>query len=162
MSKIALKPIFRVKTFTIKKIAMKSGTKRKSMRTYYTVDEKGNSRKITAIVSYRFWNKKPSIRAIYSREALIVNTFKTMLAGETVTIDFVTNTVRNIVSDTERNDLYKDAYDEASLLLAVNGFSERLSFYLRLFVIALIIFLAIYAFINIREMIDKLPSYASL
>ena len=156
MSKIVLKPISRVKTFTIEKIETKSCTKRKSMLTYYTLDEKGDSRKIIAIVSYGFWNKKTSIRAIYEREALIVNTFKKMSEGETVTIDFVTNTVRNIVSNNQRHDLYQDAYDEAALLLAVNRFSERLSFYLRLFVIAIIIFLAIYAFINMREMLERL------
>jgi hypothetical protein len=153
MNKAVLKSFLRVKTFTIKKIETKSCTKQKSMRTYHTLDEKGDPRKITAIVSYRGWSKKKSIRAIYEREALIVNTFKAMVVGETVTIDFVTDTVRTTVSNNKRHDLYKDAYDEAALLLAVNRFSERLSFYLRLFVIAIIIFLAIYAFIHIGNII---------
>lgn len=158
LPKKVLDPISKVKTFTIQKIEKKHGTKRKSMQTYHTLDEKGDSRKITAIVSYRFWSKKTSMRAIYEREALIVDTFKTMSEGETVTIDFGTNRVRKIVSNNERHNLYKDAYDETTLLLAVNSFSERLSFYLRLFVIAIIIFLAIYAFINIKEMLEVVGS----
>jgi len=158
LPKKAFDPTSKVKTFTIQKIEKKRCTKRKSMQTYHTLDEKGDSRKITAIVSSRFWSKKNSIRAIYNREALLVNTFKTMAKGETVTIDFTTNTIRKIVSPRRRHDLYQDAYDEARLLLAVNRFSERLSFYLQLFIIAIIIFLAIYAFINIREMLELLGS----
>jgi hypothetical protein len=148
-------PASRVKTFTIQEIENKVCTARKSMLIYHTIDEKGDSRKISAIVSNGWFKKEKSIKAIYEREALIIQTFQSMSEGETVTIDFATDTVRRAVTDNERH-IYSDAYDEATLILSVNSFSSHVSFYLKIFTLAVVIFLSIYAFISFGDMISGL------
>jgi hypothetical protein len=147
--------ISRVKTFTLQKIENKHCTPRKSMQTYHTTDERGEKRKIAAIVSHGFFKKEHSVKAIYEREALIIQAFQSMMVGEKVTIDFETDTIRAVLSDKERH-TYADAYDEAKLLSRVNNFSGYLSFYLRLLTVIVVVFLSVYGFLSLGEMINTL------
>ena len=157
MSNQSKSSLSRVKIFTLQKIENKHCTRRKNMRSYHTIDEKGDRRKISAIVSNGWLTKEKSIKAIYEREALIIQTFQTMSEGEAVTIDFATDTVRRAVADDERH-IYTDAYDEMALLSSVNNFSSRLSFYLKIFTLMVVIFLAFYAFSSLGDMISGLQN----
>ncbi len=147
--------ISRVKTFTIQKREKKNRSKKKEMIIYHATDEKGDARKIAAIITYGFRGKIKSIKPVYEREALIVKTFQTMQDGESVTIDFKTDTIRKAVHDDERH-IYQDAYDEAVLASSINNFSTNVSFYLKVFTFLVVSFLVVYAFISLSAMITDL------
>ena len=147
--------ISRVKTFTIQKREEKSCALKKGLLIYHSTDEKGDSRKIAAIVSYGFRGKIKSIKPVYEREALILHMFKDMDDGESVTINFETNTARKAISSNERH-IYQDAYDEAVLMSSINNFSTTISFYLKIFIFFTVSFLVVYAFMNIGPMINEL------
>ena len=147
--------ISRVKTFTIQKREEKSCSAKKGMLIYHVSDEKGDPRKIAAIISYGFRGKVKSIKPVYEREALIVQTFQDMKDGESVTIDFETDTTRKTVSNNERH-IYQDAYTDVALTASINSFSTTLSFYLKIFAFLVVSFLVAYAFINLGTMITEL------
>lgn len=147
--------ISRVKTFTIQKREEKSCSSKKGMLVYHTSDEKGDPRKIAAIISYGFRGKVKSIKPVYEREALIVQTFQGMEDGESVTIDFETDTVRKAVRSDERH-IYHSAYNDAVLISSINGFSKNVSFYLKVFAVLVVSFLAVYAYLTLGTMITDL------
>ena len=148
-------PISKVKTFTIQKREEKNCAPKKGMLIYHALDEKGDPRKIAVIISYGFRGKVKSIKPVYEREALIVQSFKTMSDGESVTIGFETNTVRKAVRHNERH-IYQDAYDDAALISSVNNFSSRVSFYLKVFSFAVVAFLIVYALISVNTLVSGL------